>query len=733
MRRTMPTLATAAAAGVALLLPVASPLAAAPTEGATAATDGAEQSPYYGYLFSYFTGEGAADGEQVYFGLSRGDDPLDYRTLNDGDPVLTSEIGDEGVRDPFIIRSPDGETFYQIATDLKVHGDGDWDAIQRHGSRSIVVWESDDLVTWSEPRLVEVAPENAGNAWAPEAYYDEELGEYVVFWASKLYAEDDPEHAGTQHNRMMYATTEDFVEFSEPQVWIDPGYSVIDSTVIREDDQYYRFTKDERSTTGDSPCGKFITAEKSPDLRSTDYEFIADCLGKDPVGGSGISQGEGPLVFQDNDAERWYMFIDEFGGRGYVPFVTDDLDSGEWRVAEGASMPERPRHGTVLPVTREEYERLLAAYQPDALISEVEPVEVIVRKQQVPRLPEEVAVTFADGETGTAPVDWEELDAEDFRKKGTVEVTGSVVDAAEPAVVEVTVQPQPVRAEGLEITGADLDDGAMEIWQGTSSELSADATPANATKEPVWTTSDPDVVAVEDGTLTAVAPGTARVSAHVGRHRQTVEVTVTEEPPGLVGHWPLRESADSAIDGVGDAELVGGASADGRAVQLDGVDDHVALPDDLLAGLEDVTVSIDVRISEEQQSPYFIYGLGNSAGGAGDGYLFSTGDPYRTSISDGNWAGEQTVSAGEDLERGTWTTLTWTLNGETAALHRDGVEVARSEDVDLEPGDIGGGTTTENAIGRSLYETDHRLSGAVRDFRLYDRALSAEEVAEVAE
>lgn len=44
---------------------------------------------YAGYLFSYFTGEGTADGEQIRMALSRGNDPTQYRTLNDGKPVLT--------------------------------------------------------------------------------------------------------------------------------------------------------------------------------------------------------------------------------------------------------------------------------------------------------------------------------------------------------------------------------------------------------------------------------------------------------------------------------------------------------------------------------------------------------------------------------------------------------------------------------------------------------------------
>ncbi|WP_367324079.1 family 43 glycosylhydrolase [Streptomyces sp. HUAS ZL42] len=34
---------------------------------------------YAGYLFAYFTGEGTADGEQIRYALSRGNDPLHWR------------------------------------------------------------------------------------------------------------------------------------------------------------------------------------------------------------------------------------------------------------------------------------------------------------------------------------------------------------------------------------------------------------------------------------------------------------------------------------------------------------------------------------------------------------------------------------------------------------------------------------------------------------------------------
>lgn len=323
---------------------------AAPTAGAA--------PTFEGYLFVYFTGEGTATGEQVYTALSRGNDPLRFDELNGGRPVLNSTLGERGVRDPFIVRAPSGDRFFLIATDLRIFGNGDWDRAQRHGSRSIMVWESRDLVNWSNQRMVRVSPPTAGNTWAPEAFWDARRGVYVVFWASKLYAASDPNHTGTSYNRMLYATTRDFVTFSQARVWLDPGHSVIDSTVIEHAGTYHRFTKDERNAGSTAPCGKFIVQERATDLLDPTYDFVAECIGRATGTSPGISRGEGPTVFKSNTRNTWYLFIDEFGGRGYVPFETTDLASGRWTMSTGFDLPASPRHGTVLPITRAEYDRL---------------------------------------------------------------------------------------------------------------------------------------------------------------------------------------------------------------------------------------------------------------------------------------------------------------------------------------------------------------------------------------
>jgi len=90
--------------------------------------------------------------EQIYFVISR--DGRTWTSLNEGQPVLVSKLGEKGVRDPFLLRAHDGGKggkFVIIATDLSINLNRDWGRAVTKGSKSIVVWESTDLVKWSEP------------------------------------------------------------------------------------------------------------------------------------------------------------------------------------------------------------------------------------------------------------------------------------------------------------------------------------------------------------------------------------------------------------------------------------------------------------------------------------------------------------------------------------------------------------------------------------------------------
>lgn len=121
------------------------------------------------YLFVYFTGE-TEDGEQVYFSVSR--DGLHWKDLNQGVPVLTSPLGEKGVRDPFILRSVLDRKFYIMATDLRIASGISWETARSAGSKKMILWSSIDLIHWSNPWEYEVPLDDIGCVWAPEACYD---------------------------------------------------------------------------------------------------------------------------------------------------------------------------------------------------------------------------------------------------------------------------------------------------------------------------------------------------------------------------------------------------------------------------------------------------------------------------------------------------------------------------------------------------------------------------------
>jgi len=301
-----------------------------------------------GYLFVTFKGESTPLTEQVYFGLSQ--DGRSWKATNGGRPVLVSELGEKGVRDPFVLRAHGGGKAFLIATDLSIHRNPDWKRAVRAGSRSLLVWETTDLVRWDGPRLVEVAPPDAGCTWAPEAIYDEERGDYLVFWASTTGRED------FSHHRIWAARTADFQTFGEPFIYIEKPTTIIDTTIVRDGGRYHRFTKDEKF--------KAITLEVADRLEGPWQDVSEFSLAR-------LVGYEGPACFPIMDADgatqSWCLLLDHYSkGEGYKPFLATTLEGGRFEPASDFEFPFRFRHGTVMAVTAGEYERLQAAYSAPA-------------------------------------------------------------------------------------------------------------------------------------------------------------------------------------------------------------------------------------------------------------------------------------------------------------------------------------------------------------------------------
>ena len=91
-----------------------------------------------------------------------------------------------------------------------------------------------------------------------------------------------------------------------------------------------------------------------------------------------------------------------------------------------------------------------------------------------------------------------------------------------------------VTAATVSVTGVSLDKTELSLTVGGTETLTATVAPDNATDKTVtWTSSNPSVATVENGVVTAVAPGTAVITATTqdGNHTATCAVTVRPDIP----------------------------------------------------------------------------------------------------------------------------------------------------------------------------------------------------------
>lgn len=340
-------------------------------------------APDAGYASAYFKSDG---DEKIYQAATSGNDFFTFSPVNGGNAVITSTADTKGLRDPYILRSKDGDKYYMVATDLCISCGTGWGPAQSNGSLKIEVWESTDLVHWDRTNGantgITINQPAAGMTWAPEAYWDDELQSYVVFFASRLYSDATHTNSDKLYARMFYVLTRDFQTFTyPPATWQDTGYARIDSTVTKIGDYYYRFTKNEESgAAGTLEAGKDIFLERSKVLTAptTQSSWTADPNTTWQLTDTRMTSletgqaGEGPEVIKlnagdpnNNAAGDGYVFlVDNYSAGGYRAFVTSEgaiassqqnnrlSQRAEWVVRAPGGLPASPRHGAFVSVTQ---------------------------------------------------------------------------------------------------------------------------------------------------------------------------------------------------------------------------------------------------------------------------------------------------------------------------------------------------------------------------------------------
>jgi hypothetical protein len=275
------------------------------------------------FLFAYFK-EPAKTG--VYYAMST--DGYRWDPLNGGDPVLAPQFPDELTRDIFITRGPDRQ-FHAVWT-------WGWRKL------SIGYAHSSDLVHWSDQREVPLMAEIRGtvHTWAPEIYWDKSKAQWLVIWSSIA--------DGSTRNRIYCSFTGDFVKFTRPAVFFDPGYDVIDATILETRGRCYLVFKDQTKM----PLRFQLRLAQGPTLEGP-WSNIGDTFTESwSEGPSALKIGRDYFIYYDH-----YRSVPESQTKRYEAVRSSDLQ--KWISINGQiSFPQDCKHGSFLKLTRREAERL---------------------------------------------------------------------------------------------------------------------------------------------------------------------------------------------------------------------------------------------------------------------------------------------------------------------------------------------------------------------------------------
>jgi hypothetical protein len=293
------------------------------------------------YLFTSFRKNGQTG---VHLALSQ--DGRKWTALNQDRPWLKPEHEGMLMRDPFLAQGPDG-TYHMLWT-------WGWTRKEAGGALKIGYSSTRDLLTWtpqSEIRIFDNEPA-ARNAWAPEAAWDQERKQWVVFWSSTIPGRfPDSEGTGDSgYNHRVYAmTTRDWKTFTEPKLWFDPGFNCIDSTVVQDGKRVIMIFKDERKNPlqkrlrlafADSPAGPW---------RDVTEPFTRDWV-------------EGPSAVRIGS--EWWIYFDHYAKpQHYSAVRTRDWKNFE-DVTGQLSFPADHRHGTVIRIPEALAKKLQSADRP---------------------------------------------------------------------------------------------------------------------------------------------------------------------------------------------------------------------------------------------------------------------------------------------------------------------------------------------------------------------------------
>ncbi len=248
---------------------------------------------------------------------------------------LAPTLGDSIMRDPSIVVGPDS-TFHLVWT------------IAWKGDTGFGYSSSRDLVNWSEQRRIPAMDSvvSTQNLWAPELFYDDVKGQYMVVYASCV--PDAGFDVGIEeeknNHRLYYVTTMDFTTFSDPKLFYEPGFSCIDATLVKRGPEDY----------------VMVVKDNTRPNRNIKVAFAKDAEGPYTAASEPFTESftEGPSVAKVGD--EYYIYYDTYRKFIYSAHKTSDFKTFT-DVTDSISVPLGHKHGTIFRAPRSVVEKLIEA------------------------------------------------------------------------------------------------------------------------------------------------------------------------------------------------------------------------------------------------------------------------------------------------------------------------------------------------------------------------------------
>lgn len=321
---------------------------AAAQEVPPGAPESAYVHPDKAYLFAHMM---KGDYGTLYYSVSR--DGLHWRALNRGRPVSADYHGHAS-----IARGPDRRWYL-------VGNRSDEDPLIRF-------WVSDDLVRWRpfgtyRPDLRGI-PGHAGalqRIGAPKLFWDRASARFLLTWhtPNRDGSAADPERYWASQ-RTLFVLSPDLRRFPAPPRRLFAWDMATIDTVVTPNDAgpgYCAVIKDERYPSYAWPTGKTIRISCGPAL-----------TGPYPPPGPPLSPAfrEAPTLVRAPNDREWLLYYEQYAGTSYGLSKARAL-AGPWiQVSGNSGVPEwnryemipGARHGSMIAITRAEYDTLVKAF-----------------------------------------------------------------------------------------------------------------------------------------------------------------------------------------------------------------------------------------------------------------------------------------------------------------------------------------------------------------------------------